>query len=304
MNNNRLIKYLLLLLCVVQAGVSFGQVPITNYSTDVNGRVRLEVNSTVNNYYILQVRHNPSDTFALSTSMTMGQANTTIITESLEAYPQDHYQVLEFPISSPNDTDGDGIDDITEFNSIPEDNPLNFAASIAAVNGLVTIDNVPSFNTLSIQLEDVQWNPFLDGKEFVKYIILDFWSLNPKVYFINTNTHALHADFAVFLGVDHLAPSVEKGQVVYHPNVMSANGTLGTYAFNYSNGESLDFLTVQRTQELLAASMPLLQNNLSYYINVGNEGEYNGGIPAVWGSGDNGQNNNNGNNNNIVYLFC
>ena len=97
----------------------------------------------------------------------------------------------------------------------------------------------------------------------------------PKVYFINTNTHSLHADFAAEMGVDHLAPSTEKGQVVYHPNVLSNNGTLGTYAFNYSNNESLDFETVQKTHELLAASMPLLQNNLSYYINVGNEGEYN-----------------------------
>jgi hypothetical protein len=279
MNKTLFFKGFLALISVVSISLAYGQqTPIINYSSDVNGQVQLEVNSSTANYYILNVRHHPDSAFVHKTSMTLGQANTTIITEPLGNYPEDHYEVLEYPIASPNDSDGDGIDDITEFNAMPVDNPINFADPIDEINGLTTINNLTTFNTLSIQLENVQFSPFLDGKKFVKYIILDFDTPDPKVYFINTNTHALHADFGAFMGVDHLAPSTEKGQVVYHPNVLSNNGTLGTYAFNYSNNESLDFATVQRTHELLAASMPLLHNNLSYYINVGNEGEYNAEI--------------------------
>jgi hypothetical protein len=251
MNITLFFKGFLALISIVSMSLAYGQqTPIINYSADVNGQVRLEVNSSTANYYILNVRHHPDSAFVHKTSMTIGQANTTIITEPLGNYPEDHYEVLEYPIASPNDSDGDGIDDITEFNAMPVDNPINFADPIAELNGLTTINNLTTFNTLSIQLENVQFSPFLDGKKFVKYIILDFDTPNPKVYFINTNTHALHADFGAFMGVDHLAPSTEKGQVVYHPNVLSNNGTLGTYAFNYSNYERLDFATVQRTHEL------------------------------------------------------
>ena len=210
--------------------------------------------------------------------MTLGENGSTLITEPLGNYPQNHYQILEFDVNAPSDFDGDGINDIDEFNNIPSQNPLNSALEVDIVNGQTAIDNYATYNTLSIQQETVQWTPYLDGKEFTKFIIFNFNSAHPQLYFMNTNTHALHADFANFMGEDHLAPTTVKGQVVFHPTVLSTNGTLGTYAFNYSNGESKDFEVVQRTQELLAANMPYLNNNLSYFVNVGNEADYNNDI--------------------------
>ena len=256
------------------APISAQQVPILNYSTNVNGQVQLEVNSTGDNYYILKIRHSTDSTFSLTTSMTIGEDGTTIISEPLAAYPEAHYQVLEYSMDYPFDTDNDGDDDVEEFEDMPLLGPLNAGDEVTLENGTLTIDELGTFNELSVEHESLQWTPFLNGKEFVKFLIDDFDTESPKIYFINTNTHALHADFAGHIGIDHLAPDVVKGQVVYHPTVLADNGTLGTYAFNYSNNDSPDFLTVQRTQELVAANMPFLENNLSYYINVGNEGEY------------------------------
>src|SRR3989338_3587680 len=71
-------------------------VPIQNHTIDVNGQIRLEVNSTAGKNYLVQVKHHPDSAFALTTSMTLGQAGTTILTEPLKAYPIDHYQVLEY----------------------------------------------------------------------------------------------------------------------------------------------------------------------------------------------------------------
>ena len=265
---------LFLILFLAINNTSFSQiVPVTNYSINSTGQVQLEVNSTINNYYILKVRHDSTSIFELSTSMTLGGLNTTTITEPLGNYPLNHYQVLEYPISSPIDTDGDGIDDITEYQNTPHQSPINAAPSITIDDGLVLVDSFTTFKDLSVKLNLVQWSEFLNGKEFVKYIIVDFDSI-PKIYFINSSNHNLHADFATTIGIDYAGNHVKKGQIIYHPSNVSNNGTLGTFAFNYSNGHPQNFDVVQKTHELLAANMSFSENNLSYFITANNESDY------------------------------
>lgn len=293
MNINFLLKVILItVLFSLGNKVVFGQqVPIIAYSTNAKGQPLIEVNSTTDNYYILRVRDHVDSTFILTASMKMGEAGTTTITDPLEAYPVDHYEVLEYSVNAPGDIDNDGIDDITEFNNMPNQSPLNAAQEVTPENGNLALNDFSAFEEMGVQHE-FAWLSFMDGKEFVKFIILEFQSAEPEIYFINTNTHELHFDFATFLGVDHLAPTVRKGQVVYHPNTLSANGTLGTYAFNYSNNESKPFETVRRTQQLLASNLPYLENNLSYYVTVNNEAAYeselslyqNSRVPVVYES--------------------
>jgi hypothetical protein len=255
--------------------VSHGQeVTITNYSINSNGQVELEINSSPNHYYILKVRHDVASDFDLATSMTLGNTGTTIISEPLGNYPLAHYQVLEYPIAAPTDTDGDGTNDIVEYNAIPDQNPLNAAEPIQISDGLVAVDALTTFNALSVTQNVVLWSEFLNGKKFVKYLIGDFHTSSPKIYFINSDVHNLHADFANALGIDYLGDQVKKGQIIYHPTSVSANGTLGTFAFNYSNGHGEAFDVVQRTHELLAANMPFMENNLSYFITDNNTDEY------------------------------
>ncbi|MDG1331049.1 MAG: PEP/pyruvate-binding domain-containing protein [Crocinitomicaceae bacterium] len=245
------------------------EAPIANYSLDANGVVQLEVNSTSTKYYILQVRHHPDSNFVHDVSMTLGEDGSTTITEALGAYPVDHYRVLEHSRFTPVDTDEDGIDDITEYNFTPSQNPLNPSETPPFQDGIVTIDSYETFNEISLKEELV-----LDGKEFVKFAITGFSTDHPKVYFINMNSHFLHADFGNAVGLNFLAPDVVKGQVILHPTTASPNGTLGTYAFNYSNAAGYDFQTVQRTQELLGANMPFAKNNLSYFVYATNEADY------------------------------
>jgi len=266
----------LLFFSIFSSLLSFSQsVPIINYSTDINNQVQLEINSTIEHYYILKIRHSLDSAFNLPpTSMTMGESGVTYISEGLEAYPIDHYQVLEYEISNPFDSDGDNIDDITEYNNQPFQNPLNSAFEIASNDGLVTLDITTSFNELSVLNETVQWSPYLNEKEYLKFIILNFNTSSPEVYFINTNTHPLHIDFTTEFGFSYFDPDAIKGHIIYHPTVISNNGSLGTYAFNYTNNESKPFLTVQRTQELLSTNILFLTNNLSYYINSNNELDY------------------------------
>ena len=268
-------KTLTIFLLVILTQLAFGQqVPIQNYSVDVKGQVRLEVNSGNGKYYLLQVRHHPDSAFTLTTSMTLGQAGTTVITEPLRAYPLNHYRVLEYDLNNPYDTDNDGTNDPDEFNAMPAKGPLNTATPLASEHALVTLNTLSAFNTVSTEENGTPWVEYLNDVEYAKFIILDFYTAEPKIYFINSNNYDLHADFANYLGINHLSPTLIKGQLIYNPHILSANGTLGTYAFNFSNNEAKPFETVQRTQELLAANMPYLINNLSYFITANNEQDY------------------------------
>ncbi len=250
-------------------------VPITNYLVNSNGQAELEINAKANHYYILKIRTKRSNDFEIPTSMTIGQAGTTLITEPLGAYPLDHYQILEYPLNTPFDTDQDGINDYTEFTNAPTFSPLNAAPEIDFVDGVVQIDSFTTFKKLSIRKDWVQFSEYLNGLGFFKFIITDFKTDKPKVYFINTNTHELHQSFANAIpGVNHLDPDVQKGQIVYHPTSISNNGTIGTFAFNYTGGHGETFENVQRTHELLAANMPFLKNNLSYFVTENGKDEY------------------------------
>ncbi len=266
------------LICLVQLGVYkaiVGQeVTILGNSINATGQIELEVGSTVDQYYILKASYDINLPYDISASMTMGESGTTTISEGLEAYPLDQYQVLYYDVDNPFDTDGDGIDDITEYNNLPIQSPLNAAPSIDRSDGLAAIDNFTTFKELSVVFDEVQWSEFLNEKFFVKFIIVDFLTDSPKLYFINSEKFGLHSEFADFIGVDSRGENVKRGQVIFHPSSISANGNLGTFAFNYSNGNGQDFDVVQKTHEMLAANMPFIDNNLSHFITALNEDEY------------------------------
>ncbi len=240
------LKFIFLSLLFVLSVVSAAQeVPITAYSTNENGQVLLEVASDLNNYYILRVRHNTTDDFKLATSIVLGEAGTTIISEPLESYPLEHYQVLQYQIAAPFDIDGDGEDDISEFYNRPTQSPLNFASPVSSEDGLVSIQDMDNFRQLSVEGIDVPWAPFLNGREFVKFSIVDVLSDNPKIYFINTNIYERHHWFYNAIGIDYINGDVLSGEIIYHPLEVSSNGTIGTFSFAYSQGFGDTFEIIQ-----------------------------------------------------------
>lgn len=250
------------------------EVPITNYAINDNGQVELQVNSDDDHYYILQVRHDVNDDFEIEASMTLGESGTTVITEVASAYPLEHYRVLQHDINAPADTDGDGLDDISEFQNTPDQSPLNPATSIQVEDGMVMLSDFSDFINLSVQFEDIQWSEFLNGKEFVKFIISDINS-NPQIYFINSENHNLHQDFSDAVGIENFGDEVRRGQITFHPTLISNNGSVGTFAFNYSNGYPQEFDIVQKSYDIIAANVPFLQNNLSFYVTTNFENQYN-----------------------------
>ena len=248
------------------------QVPITNYSVNNIGQVQLEIEGQADQYYILTTLHEPNQDYESITSITMGVDGNMIVSEPLTALPLQNYSISAHSISNPDDTDGDGIDDITEFNDMPSQAPLNFAEEVPIIDGSTSVPNHDVFAELSIENTNVGWAPFLNDQEFLKFAILNQNTNQPKVYFINANTHFIHAEF--YATINTAGAQITSGEIVYNPNEILTNGVIGSYSFNYSFGDAEDFDYTRRTFELLAANMPFLQNNFQHFIGDGGEASH------------------------------
>lgn len=265
-------KILLPLVCLIFAcNFCFAQiVPIDNYSVNTIGQAQLSIQAESGKYYMLHAQHSP--TFNWITSMTMGVDGTMVISEPGGAYPLANYSITEHDVAAPDDSDGDGIDDIAEFNNMPTYAPINYAAPVAFINGATSIPDAQTFQDLAT-VNNVGWAPFLDDQLYVKFGILDRDTPNPKVYFINSNTHVIHAGFWGSIGAS-VGGDDGSGEIVFNPNIINPGGVIGTYSFNFSFGNAYDFEATQRTFELLAASMPFLQNNLNHFIGQSDENQH------------------------------
>ena len=265
-------KFYFFILCSISFfNFCFSQtITIDNYSINGLGQVQLSIQGQADKYYILHAQHSP--TYNWATSMTMGVDGTMVITEPARAYPLENYSITEHDIEFPDDYDGDGIDDLTEFNNMPTDAPFNFAAPIDFIDGSTSIPDAETFMYLAT-VQNVGWAPFLDDQLYVKFGILDRDTPEPKVYFINSNTYIIHASFWSGIGAS-VTGDDSSGEIVFNPNDILPNGSIGSYSFNFSFGNAYDFEATQRTYELLVASMPFLKNNMNHFIGQSDENNH------------------------------
>ena len=223
--------------------------------------VPIVVDSTTDDYFVLFVRHELDTTVEMPVAVTLGRAGTTTLAENLAALPKERYRVEKFRIDDPADTDGDCIDDITELNDPLTMNPLNPAPSIASADGAMAVPDQAAFQALSYVKEDAP-----DGFEYVKFVLLGFDTDRPRVYFMNSDNHRYHETFRDALGLAEDQPGMLSGTIVYHPDTVAPDGSLGVFHYEYCPISYLPFNVVALTQTVLAASMPLIADNLVYYM--------------------------------------
>ncbi len=241
-------------------------------------KVPIVLASTTADYFVLYVRPDLDADLEIPVSVTLGQDGTTTLTEQLAALPEAHYRVEKYRVANPGDVDADCIDDITELRDLGTKNPVNKAEAVDIRDGAVAIPDRATFERLSYQGEDVPWDVHLADLEFVKFYI--FNTARPMIYFMNTTTHRTHSPFLNQLymaqlrrdrgvlrpeNIWFLAKSAMRGVIVYHPNAVAPDGSLGVYRFEFQPKDAYSFERVAYANEALAASMPLLDNNLAYY---------------------------------------
>ena len=226
------------------------------------------VESTAEEYFVLYVRPALDSDREFPVSVTLGEDGTTTLTEQLSPLPKEHYRVEKFLIADPADIDNDCIDDITELGDPVGMNPLNPARAVPFHDGAVAIPDRATFEALSYKGRDVPYHRHLQDLEFVKFYIIGLSANNMGIYFMNTETHRIHPDFGDAIGLweDPLwGQGYMGGEIIYHPNVVAPDGSLGVYRYQFQPMDVYTFGYVARSYEALAANMPLLDDNLAYY---------------------------------------
>ena len=240
-------------------GASFNVSPVHVAVT----AVPIVVASTTADYFVLFVRPRLEHYLEVPISVTLGESGSTTLPDRLEPLPAAHYRIEKYPVATPGDVDGDCTSDIDELNDMRFKNPLNRAPSITQTNGAVAIPDRETFEELSYQGTDPTFDLHLIELEFVKFFIYDRDADNAGIYFMNTVTHRAHPLFAQV--VEFPISELMRGILVFHPNVIAPDGSLGVYRFEFEPYDRYSFTDIYYAYELLAASMPLLENNLSYY---------------------------------------
>ncbi len=238
--------------------------------------VPIVVDSTTDDYFVLYAKHEfgvesgDSISVDIPVSVTLGEAGTTTLSESLEPLPPESYRVEKYAVANPADIDGDGVDDITELNDMGVQNPLNGKKAIEMAHGAVAIPDHETFRALAHKGGPSD-DPALSDLLLMKFVVRDLHTDAPSVYFINSVSIIGHQTFANNVDLDEVHPPPEDddyhflpGMLVYHPYVAAPDGTMGIYRFEVDQFE-WDFHKVALVYESLGASMPALENNLVFY---------------------------------------
>ena len=224
------------------------EVPVTS--------VPIVATSTTDDYFVLYVNHDVDGTeVELPVLAKRGEAGSTTLAEHVEALTAERYRVEKYLIADPADVDGDCIDDITELDNLGTMNPVNAAAAVELSDGAVVIPDHETFEALTRLFETLA---------LTKYVVIGFDTDRPELYFINTETHPYHDSFLTdVLGLEDYGQPIIRGDVGYAPESVAPNGNPGVYFFSSGNRS---FSDVAQVHTLLASSMPLLEDNLAYWI--------------------------------------
>ena len=220
--------------------------------------VPIVVDSTTADYFVLYVSHDKDGTeVEIPVLVKKGAAGTTTLAENIEALPKERYRLEKYLIDEPADVDGDCIDDITELDDLGHMNPVNPATAIELNDGVVTVPDQETLKTLAHEY---------NGKMFIKVVLLDTDTDRPSIYFANAKTHTAHNPFLDAVGIDRSQMALGEG-LVYGTIEYDLDGSPGGYYFWLRPSNT--YYSVARMEyfyTLLAASMPLLDDNLAVYM--------------------------------------
>ena len=214
--------------------------------------VPIVVDSTTADYFVLYARHQVAGaTREFPVAVVRGQAGATTLGENVRALPAASYRVERYQLADPADVDGDCVDDLTD------PNPVNPAPAIDLTDGAVRVADREMFDALAFEHAAT-------GNSYLKLIVYDWDGDRPGVYFQNAKTHPGHFTFVSHLGFG--LNEVIAFELDYDPNLV-VDGRRGVYYFYWSFIQDDRFADlVPWFYTVLAASMPLIDDNLAFYI--------------------------------------
>ena len=131
-------------------------------------------------------------------------------------------------------------------------NPVNPAAAVELSDGAVAVPDQETFETISF------------GKHHLKFILFGIDTDSPSLYFLNTKTHQTHHDFLRATGLELSLDGLISGDIFHHSTLIATDDSPGGYRFLLKFSSPIS--VVARSYTVLAASIPLLKDNLAFHM--------------------------------------
>ena len=156
--------------------------------------------------------------------------------------------------------DGDCLDDLTELNDLGNMSPVNPAPALDISDGAVAVPDQETFETLAYDAKQIL-EPNFAGFEAIKFVLFD---RETAIYFMNTEKYLVHHLFLDAVDLDRYRTIT--GQIVYDPERVAPDGSLGVYYYSTNQSFAYHFSVAIRIHTVLAASLTLLEENLAWYV--------------------------------------
>lgn len=183
--------------------------------------------------------------------------------DSVRPKTKGFYKVEHYPLSAPNDSDGDGTNDLQEQFAGAWLNP---AAPFAYESGAALLPDLATFDRLSKRDNF----PGANNVKEVKFLITDVQG-NTKIHFMNVNEHQHHFFFARdALGTytnnfkfnnETYFTNFRKnmaGSLVSHENYIGPDGERGIFTMEFWPTDPVSFEHIQTAYEMVAANAPFI----------------------------------------------
>jgi len=223
---------------------------------------RLVVQSTPEHYYVLYAAPGAAGP-ELPISIGIGRGRSTTFSRPTSESMAERYRVERYRRDDPADIDGDCIDDLTELLDPAELNPLNPSPPIARGDGVAAVPDQAVFDELSYRKDG---SP--DDFAYLKFVLLDLETERPRLYLLNSRRHRYHVSFHEAVGLEPSGAGMLAGKIVQHAGRVARDGQPADYHFEFWPYTQYRFEIVARAWTALAASLPLLEGRLAYYVPV------------------------------------
>ena len=246
---------------------------ITGVQPTLAGQFRVALPATLGAYHLLQRADSPAGPWSSRALLPGHQGNITL-TDPAGMAGRAFYRILIVPTALPLDSDGDGLDDLTEWQAGGAGNPFNPAPAAASTDAAIRMADPITFEKLAHRDNF----PGAPGVREVKFLITGADTAEPALYFLNTNLHRYHFYFArdVLGYADDLTTFNNQtyftnarkhiaGSLVFYPHYTNGPGPAGLYAMEFWPSDGVGFRHVRAAYDIVSRSLPWMDRRLAYH---------------------------------------
>lgn len=263
-------KWLMLCLAMTSAPVWPAEFQVNNAACDERGRARILVSTEPGYYYIL-LRGPKPNSCTFPADISLGGE----LFDNLPALRSAFYTVKRVPVTAPLDTDGDGMNDLTELFT-KRANPLNPARIVPPTDGIIVASTRGQFDAVSHRDNF----PGAPGVREVKFLIMGANTTNPQLFFLNANRHVYHYYFAhdvlgytgslgTFNNETYFTNTGRRqiaGSLIVHESWQPpAGGIPGIVTMEFWPSDPVSYPFVQKAYDLVSRALPFLETRLAYH---------------------------------------